>query len=129
MPKQNRTIVGKFIHYMRRGRRVPDLPRHFVTTYDVDELDADTRMVMMAARSRDPRRVRYLEKLYGARGVDLLDLLPPPRRMTIWERLAAFGRRIEGTYPYRVSGYRHTRQPSTRSRFYIPLKVKMGERK
>lgn len=127
--KTRRTAVGKFVRYMTRRRRIPDLPRHFVTAYKPDELDADTRLLMMAGRSRDPRRVRHLEEVYGARGAELLDLLPPPRRATVWERLAAFGRRIEGSFPYRVTGQRRSLRPTTRTRFFIPLKVKLGGNK
>lgn len=127
--KTKRTAIGKMWRYLKRRKRVPDLPRHFVTGYQVDEMDEDTRLLMMAARSRDPRRVRHLEKLYGARGAELLELLPTTPPPTLLERLAAFGRRIEGSFPYRVTGIRRNIRPSTRSRFYVPLKVEIGDKK
>lgn len=128
MKRRSRTIIGRFNRATNRQQRIKRLPTHLVVAYDsARDIDEDTRLVMMALRSRDVMHVRLLETEYGKTGIELLKALPKPQRKPLSERVLDFLRRLEGSLPYEPSGYRRSARSIEQQNIRIPIRVKLEE--
>lgn len=93
-----RRFIASFFR-LTNQERLPRLNAGLADSFDSADLDAETQLVLMLGRSRDPHAAnQLLERFEADSAAELLPLLPVHRAN--WrERLANWIRHVEGSYP------------------------------
>lgn len=92
-----RRFIASFFR-LTNQERLPRLNAGLAESFDPADLDAETQLVLMMGRSRDPHAAdRLLERFEADSAAELLPLLPVHRAN--WrERLSNWIRHVEGSY-------------------------------
>jgi hypothetical protein len=111
------------LNYFFPRHKLPTLPSHYISEYDIKRASKDEKLMMMAGHARSPEQARLLMK---AEGVDsagaYLRIHPPknPHRVSWYRRFVSMVMRAEGAMY--VNPYRKVNKPSR-----VPIKFRFKE--
>lgn len=90
-----------WIKYLFHWDRRPRLPGHLVTPFALQDVTDEELLIFKAGKARDRQYLARLMRQHKAQSArELLEKLPPPRRPSVRQRIAALIQRAEGSLPY-----------------------------
>lgn len=91
----------RYFRHIKLADRLPLVPRHYSTEYDLKAVDADEEQLLKMTAIRSPQAVELLKKRYHVQNAkELTTMLPTRHKPRRGARLMPLIRRIMGTLPY-----------------------------